>query len=249
MTTKRFWIFLSLGLVLVLSACSSGSLGASPASVKAASTDQPSIRQLSATGEGKVYLVPDLASVIIGVHSEANNVGDALKANNTQSEAIQKSLAASGIDVKDIQTSAFNVYPQQQFDQKGVTPKTIYVVDNTVNVTVRDLTKLGTLLDTVVSSGANSIHGIQFDVQDKAKAIAEARKQAINDAKAQALALAQDAGVELGLLQTLNVSMGNQPTPVSYSKAVMAQDSGGNVPVSSGQLLITAQANLIYEIK
>lgn len=248
MTTKRVWIILSLGLVLILAACSAGPLSA-PSPVSAASTDFPAVRHLTATGEGKVYLVPDLAFIFIGVHSEAANVGDALKANNTQADAIQKSLVALGVDVKDIQTSAFNVYPQQQYDQKGEVGKTIYVVDNTVSVTVRDLTKLGTLLDTVVTSGANSIHGINFDVKDKAKAVAEARKQAIDDAKAQAQALAQDAGVQLGLLQSINVSLGNNPpSPVYYDKA-MSVGAGGSVPVSSGQLLINAQANLVYEIK
>ena len=249
MTIKRLWIVLSLGLVLALAACSSGPLGTPPVSTST-STDKPALRQLMASGEGKVYLVPDLAYIFIGVHSEANNVGDALKANNTQADAIQKSLIELGVDVKDIQTSAFNVYPQQQFDQKGENPKTIYVVDNTVNVTVRDLTKLGSLLDKVVGSGANSIHGIQFDVKDKAKAVAEARKQAIDDAKSQALAMAQDAGVQLGDLQTLNVNLGDQPSPVyATDKAVMAAGSSPNVPVSSGQLLITAQANLTFEIK
>jgi uncharacterized protein YggE len=205
---------------------------------------------LSANGEGKVYLVPDLANIFIGVHSEAATVADALKANNTQADAIQKALVALGVDPKDIQTSAFNVYPQQQFDQKGENPRTNYVVDNTVNVTVRDLNQLGTLLDSVVSSGANSIHGIQFDVKDKAKALAQARKQAIDDAKAQAQAMAQDAGVQLGLVQTINVSMGNNPpSPVYYAKDAMSVGAGGSVPVSSGQLLIVAQATLTFEIK
>lgn len=250
MNTKHVWILMSFILVLALAACSSGPIGTPPGSNSAQTTDLKSIRQLSTTGEGKVYLVPDLAYVFIGVHSEAANVGDSLKANNAQADAIQKSLIALGVDVKDIQTSAFNVYPQQQYDQKGANPKTIYVVDNTVNVTVRDLTKLGSLLDSVVGSGANSIHGIQFDVKDKAKALAEARKQAIDDAKSQAQALAQDAGVQLGALQSLNVNMNNgQPSPVYYAKDAMSVGAGGSVPVSSGQLLITAQANLTYEIK
>ena len=126
---------------------------------------------------------------------------------------------------KDIQTSAFNVYPQQQVNPKdpsATETKTTYVVENTVNVTVRDLSKLGGLLDKVVGSGANTIHGIQFDVKDKAKALSEARKQAIDDAKAQAAEVAQAAGVQLGAIQTLNVYTGGQPGPVYQGKGGFA---------------------------
>jgi uncharacterized protein YggE len=205
---------------------------------------------LNTVGQGKVYLVPDLAYIFIGVHSEADSVANALKDNNTQAQAIQKALIDQGVDPKDIQTSAFNVYPQQQTDAKGEPGKMVYVVENTVNVTVRDLSKLGVLLDKVTSSGANSIHGIQFDVKDKQKALAEARKQAIDDAKRQASELAQAAGVQLGAIQNMNVYTGGQPTPLYQGKGgsfSMAADS--SVPVSSGQLLVTAEANINFEIK
>lgn len=240
MKTQKIWFVLGLAAVLALAACSGSPLSSAG--------DKPAVRQLTAAGQGKVYLVPDLAMVSIGVHSEAATVGEALKNNNAQADAIQKALVALGIDAKDIQTSVFNVYPQQRFDQKGEPSSTIYVVDNTVSVTVRDLSKLGGLLDKVVASGANSIHGIQFDVKDKSKAVAEARKMAIDDARSQAQALAQDAGVQLGPLQTLNVSQDSQMNSIALAKGGMvAADT--SVPVSSGQFLITMDATLTYEIK
>jgi len=236
-------MMISLIVVLVLSAC---------VAPPAASENKVAVRQMSAVGQGKVYLVPDLAYVFIGVHSEADTVADALKDNNTQAQAIQKALTDLGVDIKDIQTSAFNIYPQQSNPKPGgdsTTLKTTYVVENTVNVTVRDLSKLGSLLDKVASSGANSIHGIQFDVKDKAKAVAEARKLAINDAKQQAAELAQAAGVQLGAIQTLNVSMGGQSNPMYQSKGGFATATDSQVPVASGQLLITADASISFEIK
>lgn len=243
MNAKRFFVMISLIVVLALAACT-----AAPA----ATESKPALRQMSAVGQGKVYLVPDVAYVSIGVRSEAATVAEALKENNTQAQAIQKALTDLGVDLKDIQTSAFNVYPQQQNNPKlpgENAVATTFVVENTVSVTVRDLTKVGTLLDKVASSGANSINGIQFDVKDKAKAVAEARKQAIADAKQQAAELAQAAGVQLGAIQSLNVYTGGQPSPVYQAKGGFAAAADSQVPVASGQLLITAEANLTFEIK
>ena len=246
MSIKRLFVLLSLAAVLTLSACSAVPI------VQAADEGKPVVRQLSTVGQGKVYLVPDLAYVYIGVRSEAATVAEALKLNNTQAQAIQKALTDLGVDVKDIQTSAFNVYPQQQVNPRepnATETKTTYVVENTVNVNVRDLSKLGGLLDKVVESGANTINGIQFDVKDKAKALSEARKQAIDDAKAQATELAQAAGVTVAAIQTMNVYTGGQPGPVYQGKGGFAVATDSSVPVSAGQLLVTADANITFEIK
>jgi hypothetical protein len=240
---KLTFIVVGLAAIIALSACAS-----IPAS--AAGTDT-NIRTLNATGEGKVYLVPDIAYVNIGVHSQAATVAEALKDNNAQAQAIQKALTDMGVDAKDIQTSAFNVYPQQQTPKPGSTdtpPVTVYVVDNTVTVTVRDLQKLGDLLDKVVSSGANNINGVQFDVANKDAALSEARKQAIQDAQRQAQEIASAAGVVLGPIQSLNVNTVGQPGPMYAGKGGFAT-AESSVPVSAGQLLISASANITYIIQ
>lgn len=243
MLSKRIWFLIGLFTVVALAGCV-----AAPASNAVTVDGKPVVRQLNATGQGKVYLVPDVAYINIGVQSKAKAVTDALNTNNTQAQAIQKALTDLGVAAKDIQTSAFNVYPQQEVTAKGEPGELVFVVSNTVSVTVRDLSKLGALLDTVVRSGANTIHGISFDVQDKAKALSEARRLAIENAKTQAQELAQAAGVQLGDLQTLNVYINNQPSPV-YDMARGAAMAESQVPVSSGQLLITAEASLTYFIK
>lgn len=242
--SKLTLIIVVLATILAMSACAS-----IPAS--AAGTDT-NIRTLNASGNGQVYLVPDIAYVNIGVHSEAATVAEALADNKTQAQAIQQALTGMGVDVKDIQTAAFNVYPmQKQNPQAGSQDKTtvtVYVVDNTVSVTVRDLSKLGDLLDKVVSSGANNINGIQFDVANKDAALSEARKQAIQDAQSQAQEIASAAGVILGPIQSLNVSAVNTPGPLYAGKGGFAT-AESSVPVSAGQLLITASANITYIIQ
>lgn len=242
MKTKITWLMAGLLLLLALTACTT------PV-VTGASEKAPQTRQLTASGVGEVYLTPDVAYVNIGVHTQSENVADALKENNDQAQTIAKALEELGVDKKDIQTSAFNVYPMPQYNPAtGEVTTTLYAVDNTVYVTVRDLQSLGKLLDTVVRSGANSINGIQFDVVDKSAALTEARQKAIDNARATAQELAQAAGVQLGDLLNLSVYSGG-PIPVYEKGFGGAGAPAAQVPVASGQLVISVNADLTYEIK
>jgi uncharacterized protein YggE len=210
------------------------------------SATQAPQRTLNVTGNGKAYLTPDIAYVYIGVHTENKNVAEAVAANTSAAQKVAEALKALKIDPKDIQTSNFSITPQQQYDQNGKLTGILYVVDNTVYVTVRDLSKLGDVLGAAVQAGANSINGVQFDASDKSKALSEARKAAVADAAAQAKELAEAAGVSLGAVQTINVYGSAMPMPLYEAKGV---GGAAGVPVSPGQLVISVDVNIIYEIK
>jgi uncharacterized protein len=232
-------IVTSLMMLVVLAACQAAPAAANP---------YYPTRQLMAAGQGKVYLTPDIAYISLGVHSQSENVSDSLKENNAKAQSIAEALKAQGIDPKDIQTSSFNITPQQQFGPQGEsTGQVLYMVDNIVNVTVRDLTKLGSLLDVVVTSGANSVNNIQFDVQNKEEAAVQARKIAIDNAKKQAVDIAKEAGIELGQIASVNVSSGPVPVPMFEGKGGAAVNA--SVPISAGQMVITVDANITYDIK
>lgn len=113
---------------------------------------------------------------------------------------------------------------------------------------MRDLTKVGELLDLVVKAGANSINGIQFDVADKSKALSEARKAAVADAAMQAKELAEAAGVILGPIQTISVS-GAVPTPIYEGKGGGGVMAASNAPISPGQMTIIVDVSIVYEIQ
>lgn len=233
----KLLIALSLLAVLALAACG-------PIATRAVTT--PS---LTANGTGIVYMTPDVAYINIGVRSQAESVADALSQNNTQANAVADAIKAFGVDAKDIQTSAFNVYPQQQYNADGTPGSLLYVVENTVYVTVRNLNDLGKILDATVKSGANTINGISFDVLDKEAALTQARQLAIENARKQAQELASAAGVTLGGLQSLNVSTSGNVVPMYDAKGGAALAAPGSVPTSAGQLILTVDANLVYEIK
>jgi uncharacterized protein YggE len=240
MRTKLVF-FTVLALALVLSACG-------PTTVNQAA--QPVVRTLNVNGVGQIYLTPDIAYIYIGVHTEARTASEAVDSNKTQTNAVVDAIKNAKVADKDIRTTNFSIYPSQQYSPDGQLTGTIYMVDNTVYVTVRNLDNLGSLLDDVISAGANSINSIQFDLADKTQAVKDARAKAVEDAKTQAQELADAAGVSLGSIQNISF-FDNSPYPMAEGKGggggVMAANV--SVPIQPGQLTISVTVSMVYEIK
>ena len=241
---KRTFLILTPVMLaaIVLNACA-------PAGVVSSSTTPQ--RTLSVTGTGTINMVPDIAYINIGVHTEKPTAADAVAENNTQTQQVVDALKGAGVDVKDIQTTNFSIYSNTQFDpQTNQKVGTTYVVDNTVNVTVRKLDKLGDMLDTTVKAGANSVNSIQFDVADKSQALKQARDLAVKDAQTQAQELSTTAGITLGSVQTISF-INNVPGPVmeAFGKGGGGGVAAASVPISSGQMTLTVTINMSYEIK
>ncbi len=241
MKTKSMFVAAVALLALVLSACG-------PTTINQEA--QPVVRTISVTGSGQANLVPDIAYLYLGVHTEKPTASEAMAENNAQTQSMIDALTKFGIDKKDIRTTNFSIYPQDKYDPQSGTPtgEKVYSVDNTVYVTVRDLKQLGDLLDTVVAAGANTINSIQFDVADKAEAIKTARAEAVKDAQAQAQELADSAGVTLGEIQALGF-YDSQPYPMYEGKGGGDVAQAAAVPIQPGQLTFTVTVNATYAIK
>lgn len=218
--------------------------GCSPA---AAQTTPPNPRTLSVTGSGQVILDPDIAYLHIGVQTEGPDAAEAVADNNAQVQAVIEVIKGLGVQDRDIQTTNFSIYPQQEYEE-GRVIGTRYIVDNTVYVTVRNLEQVGGLLDAVVSAGANSIRGIQFDVADKVAALSAARQAAVENARAQAEELASATGVVLGSVQTIN-AYGGFPPPVFSGRGFALDVAAAEAPISPGQLTVSVEVNIVYEIR
>ena len=242
MKTKLFFLLTVLVLGTVLVAC--GSFTPSTITVNS----QPPQRTITVTGTGMVTLTPDIAYISIGVHTQDPSAKSAVAGNNTQAQAVMASIKTFGVADKDIQTTNFSIYPQQQYDNNGKQTGILYVVDNTVYVTIRDLTKLGDLLDAVVSSGANNISSITFDVADKTAALSQARLAAVSDASKQANELTQATGVSLGVVQTISYYDTTAPVAIQYAKAA-ALETASSVPVQAGSMQISTTVTIVYALK
>jgi uncharacterized protein YggE len=239
MRTKLFLFVPILILALVLSACGT----TAPA--------QP--RTLVVSGNGTVSLTPDIAYIYIGVHTDDPDLASGVSRNNTQAQTLVDALKNAGIDGKDIQTSNFSVYTNgnQNYDKVTGQPTNAgvyYSVDNTVYVTMRDLSKLGTILNTAVSSGANSINSISFDVADKTAAMVEARQKAMTNASSLAAELAKTAGLKLGEIQNVSYS-DSSPSPYYGMGGGGAAAPNASVPITPGQTQISVTVSVTYIIK
>lgn len=239
MKTKSIFVVAIAVLALVVSACAPAAGG------------QAAQRSLSVAGAGTAYLVPDIAYIYLGVHTELPSASEAVTANNAQTQQMIEALTGFGIDAKDIRTTNFSIYPFDKYDTLTGTPtgEKYYSVDNTVYLTVRDLDKLGDLLDTVVSAGANTVNSIQFDVADKDAALKTAREDAMKNAAKQAQELAEAAGLQLGEIQTISF-IDSQPYPVFEGRGGGGGDgAAASVPIQPGQLTFVVTVNVTYEIK
>jgi uncharacterized protein len=259
---KNVLMFVSLALIVLLGACSpfsgisaginSAPSGSNPnAAVPQTVAVQPAAPTMKVTGTGTIYLVPDIAYVTIGVHTENKNVEEAVAGNNAATQKVKTAVLNAGVAEKDIQTQNFSVYQNQKYDSSGQPTDNVYVVDNNLYVTLRDISKLGTLLGDVVSAGANSINGVSFDVADKSKALTDATNLALQNGQKQANDLATAEGVTLGAIQSSVI------LPVGYSGPIAYGMGGGgaekamaaNVPISTGQIVVTSQVELVYAVK
>jgi len=236
MKTKSLIIFAVMALALLVSAC--------------APTSQ-NVRTLSVSGSGDAFLAPDIAYIYIGVHTEELTAAEAVAENTTQTQTVIEAITDFGIDAKDVRTTNFSIWPMDKYDPLSGAPtgEKAYVVDNTVYVTVRELDKLGDLLDTVVQAGANTVNSVQFDVAEKDEALKQARVDAVKNAETQAQELADATGLSLGEIQSISFVDNQYPVFDGKGGGGGVASEAAAVPIQPGQLTFTVTVNVTYELK
>lgn len=238
-------ILLAAVAALLLAAC-----GTATPVVMSGGSNAPTTG-VSVSGHGEVRLEPNIAYVTIGVRSTGTNVSDVVAANASQVASVMAALAEMGVAQEDMQTSNFNVYASDSYDPStGLPSGTNYTVENTVNVTARDLASLGQLLDRAVSSGANSIWGVSFDVDDKDEAQSQARDAAVQDAIAEAQALASAAGVTLGDVISISYApSGYYYGPYYGMGGGGAASEAAATSIVPGLITVSADVTVTYAIR
>ncbi len=232
MTAKRI-VPIVLAASLVLAACG------------AAGVNAPT-RSITVNGDGVVHVAPDIVTVNLGVLTQNRDVVQAVSDNNKAAQAILQAVRQAGIAETDVRTTFFNVSIQQPPPTPEGTPsgESIYWANNNLEVTVRQLDKLGGLLQAAVDAGANQIQGVTYAVADPSAAQAQARAKAMADARARAELLAKAAGVTLGAPININT---NTFLPGAY--AAYSAGMGGGMPVASGMLDVQAQVTVTFSLR
>lgn len=205
-------------------------------------------------GEGEAAVAPDLAIVTLSVLREAETAREALDENNEATAAVIAAMKEAGIESRDLQTSGLQINPRYVYpkndDGEGQPRIVAYQVTNTLTVRVRDIGRVGEILDRSVSLGVNQGGGIAFSNDDPSAARTEARRRAVEDAIARARTLAEAAGVGLGpIVELSEQSFAPPPMPMAAGRAYRMEARSDAVPVEAGESVYRIQVNAIFELK
>ena len=234
--------FVSAGL-LAVALTAAAALLSGPSSM--AADGDKMMRTVSVSATGEVVADTDVAQISTGVVTEADTAKEALSRNNTVMTKLVDGLKTAGIAARDIQTTTLNVEPRYTQPKDG-RPATIngYRVVNQVRLIVRDVKRLGDILDQAIALGANQINSIGFDVSNAEALRDQARKQAMENARRRAELYAQAAGAQLGPVLQIAES-GAEFVPVRHERAVLRTTA----PIEPGSRRLEVNVQVTYELR
>ena len=224
------------------------------AAVPVFAAEEPAAR-IIVSGEGEATATPDMAVISLTVLSEADTARAALDDNNKAMAEVLASMKAAGIADKDLQTAGFSIQPRYIYPDQSKSepeqPKIVgYSVINTLSMRIRDLSKLGEIVDQAVTLGVNQGGDITFVKDDTSALLEEARKKAMENAIAKAKTLTAAAGVATGrILEISEQSFQPQPIPMMRAEMAMAKGAADAVPVAAGENAYRVNVNVTFEIK
>jgi len=235
---KRFLTFVIVALT------AAGALAQQPAPATA-------YESVSVSGTGRVTLTPDRFTFTVGVQTVAPTVDDAVAENNKRVQNVLTALKKAGAAEKDIQTTNFNIWPQQEYVQNNLPRILGYQVSNSVTVRSTKIAEAGRLLGIAIAAGVNTSTGLNFEVSDPARGREQGLRAAFDDAKAKAMLLAQAAGRTLG--RALLISEGvQQPAPPPYPilrSMATSEARVQDVPVAAGSQELTFTVTATFELR
>ena len=212
------------------------------------------------SGQGSITMEPDLAILNLGVETMEKTVVEANGAAANAMDAIMKSLDASGVEERDIQTHNFNVRPQYEWievNENGLITSRRelvgYEVSNSLTAKIRDLDSVGDVIDSVIAAGgdATRFDGLRFTVEDDSELMSELREKAVMDAMAKAEQIANVAGVSLGSLGYITDSPVSSYGPDPYARMEMAYaaPAAAATSISGGELEVSLTVHAAFSIQ
>jgi hypothetical protein len=225
---------------------------ASTALAQGAQTTAPTMPEsITVAGNGTATVSPDRFSFTLGVQTIAPTVDEAVNQNNQRVAAVIAALKKGGAGDKDIQTSQFNIYPQQDY-QEGRLPRILgYQVTNNVTVRSMKIADAGRLLGVAINAGVNTSSGINFEVSNPSTGREKGLQAAMADARAKASILAQAAGRTIGRAIIISEGVQNAPQPYPMMRGAVAamEAKVGDVPVESGSQELSYTITVTFELR
>ncbi|HVM16260.1 MAG TPA: SIMPL domain-containing protein [Gaiellaceae bacterium] len=233
---------------------SSGSTGAvaasEPMSLPVVSSDpvapadpgEPPQRGITVTGSAVVEAAPDQSEWSFGVQEQGETARQALDRASEAANRLVAALRREGIGERDLRTEQVSVWPNH--DGRGISG---YVASTSVHVLVRDVERAGRVVDAAVSAGANQVSGPNLSSSDRDAVYRQALAAALQQARANAQALAREAGAELGGVVAIRES-GSAPPPVHARMAPAVAEDAAAVPIEPGRQQIGATVTVTFAL-
>jgi len=232
----------ALGALVVAVAALSVRVG--PTTAAPATAADPATHTISVSATGKVTVVPDVARVTLGVTITKANVKSARASAASAMTNIIAAVKAQGVVDADIQTVGLSLYPQ--YASGSSTRIAGYTISNQLQITIRDLDKTGDVVDAATAKGATDVNGISFELADPAKAMNDARANAVAAAQVSAQAMATAGHVTLG--SVVSISDTNPATPIYYGTPRAAALDSAATPIKVGTQDMSVQLTVVFEI-
>jgi uncharacterized protein len=237
-----------LGPVLI--ACLTALAASSPAPGLERLIDISNDRWVEVSGEGSVSAAPDFARATLGATTTGKTAGEAMAANAKAANALVSLIKAEGVAPADIQTSSISISPMfsQTPPAQASSPAIVgYSVSDSVTVIIRDIPRLGALLDKAVAAGANSVYGIGFGHNDPSALLDKARPLAVADARRKAEIYASAAGARIGRLMVLTEEVQPQRA-VAFAARAYVPGGAAPTPIEAGEDKLTVTITARFEL-
>lgn len=202
------------------------------------------------SGTGRVSVTPDVADLRLGVSVGRPTVERARADAASTMDAILAAVDTAGVPRRDVRTSLLSVQPRYDYREGRPPTLTGYELANVVEVTVRDLDRLGDVVDGTLKAGATSMDSLSFRVADPAPAEREARVQAMASARASADVLAEAAGLEItGVSDIVEGLAGRPPMPFAKAERMGLMAADASTPVEAGSLEVAVSVTVTYRAR
>lgn len=205
--------------------------------------------RLDLSVRGEVTRVPDVAIISAGVVTQAADARAAMADNATKMSRVLAALKKAGIDARDVSTSSVGLSPQYRYVENQPPVITSYQANNTVTVRFRDVARSGTILDTLVKEGANTINGPTLTIDKPESAIDEARLAAMKTARARAELYARAAGLTIRRIVSISEA-GDGPVPQPYPVMMIARGdtAAAKTEIAPGEQAIGITLSISFEL-
>ena len=220
---------------------------AAPATALAQAAPASDGTLLSVSSRAEARKAPDIATFSAGVVTQAADGNAALRQNAEQMNRVLAAIKAAGVADKDVQTSGISLNPQYRYEENQPPRITGYQASNTVNVKLREVAKMGKVLDALVASGANQVNGPSFGIDDPEPLHDRARLDALKAARARAETYAGALGVRVRRIVSISEGGAAMPSPMPRM-AMMKAEAYDSTPVAAGESSVSVNLDVVFEL-